>query len=52
MRSSVIVGSSWGKVSRCCSSWGQNVIYPYKTGPMYLKALSKILELGLIFFNI
>jgi hypothetical protein len=26
---SVIVGSSWGKVSKPCSSWGQKVITPF-----------------------
>jgi ribosome-binding protein aMBF1 (putative translation factor) len=30
MGSSVIVGSSWGKVLKHCNSWGQNVITPKK----------------------
>jgi hypothetical protein len=30
MESSVIVGSSWGKVLKHCNSWGQKVITPKK----------------------
>jgi hypothetical protein len=44
MGSNVIVGSSWGKVSMRCSSWGQKVISP----SFYVDNSSFQLEINLL----